>query len=86
MPTETETHSQSRVRGEAEVLAARFHTIAELQEFGIELMRCNLQRRHPEESPEGIRARLRDWMGDRVQPQDLEPGLVDATAYRRIRP
>lgn len=45
--------------------AERFQAALELHETGIELMRQNLRRRHPDESAEAIEARMRAWLGDR---------------------
>lgn len=43
-------------------LAARFRTALELHAAGVQLMRLNLRRRHPDESDDEIAARLREWL------------------------
>jgi len=43
------------------VLRERLLDAIDLMEFGIELMRQNLQRRHPEASEEEINAMLQSW-------------------------
>ena len=43
-------------------LAANYRTTFELHAAGVEIMRLNLQRRHPSESPEQITERLHRWL------------------------
>ncbi|HSK23732.1 MAG TPA: hypothetical protein VK906_11175 [Egicoccus sp.] len=53
--------------------ATRLHDALELADFGIEVMRMNLRRRHPAETDEGIDRLLRDWLAGR---EPDSPGRV----------
>jgi hypothetical protein len=45
--------------------AERFRIALDLAETGVELMRSNLRRRHPDAPPEEIERRLHDWLTQR---------------------
>lgn len=55
---------------ETQAAAARLRQALEMHEFGLEMMRQNLRRRFPEESPEQIEARFLAWLEER--PDELE--------------
>jgi hypothetical protein len=59
-------------------VAARFRVALDLADTGIELMRQNLRRRHPEADDEKIARLLREWL--RSRPPDA-PGRL-----RRLPP
>ncbi len=40
----------------------RYQTVLEMHAFGVEVMRQNLRRRHPDASEESICLRLADWL------------------------
>jgi hypothetical protein len=46
-------------------VADAFRATLDLFETGVDLMRQNLRRRHPDASEAGIDRRLRDWLLDR---------------------
>lgn len=48
-----------------EAASARFRLTVQLADAGIDMMRQNLRRRHPEASEEEIASRLRDWLRER---------------------
>lgn len=48
-----------------DVFGSRFREAIELHEVGVDLMRQNLMRRHPELDDEGIAGLLRAWLQDR---------------------
>ena len=69
-------HSLVRpLRPEESDCAARLLLGLEMMHAGLEMKRLNLQRSHPNESPEQIADRLSQW----VQNQPIPPGL-------RLRP
>lgn len=43
----------------------KFRVALDLYEAGVELMQCNLRRRHPTETDEQIEARLAAWLLER---------------------
>jgi len=45
--------------------AIRLQSALDLAEFGIEVMRTNLRRRHPAEPDDGIDRLLREWLARR---------------------
>ena len=45
--------------------AARVQAALDLFETGVDLMRQNLRRRHPDETREEIERKLGDWLADR---------------------
>lgn len=45
-----------------EKAASKLRLVLDMQQFGIRMMRQNLIRRHPDESPEQIDARLSGWL------------------------
>ena len=48
-------------------LAARFRTAIDLHEAGVQMMRLNLRRRHPEASEAEIQARFLAWLDEDPQ-------------------
>ncbi|HKJ35325.1 MAG TPA: hypothetical protein VKA36_02050 [Solirubrobacterales bacterium] len=58
--------------------AERFRATLELHQAGIDLMRQNLRRRHPDESEDEISARLETWLLTR-------PGADHGDAPGRLR-
>jgi len=48
-----------------ELLAERLRTTFRLHEEGVELMRQNLRRRHPEAADEDIERLLAEWLSER---------------------
>jgi len=52
---------QADQKNDQSVLRERLLEAIDLMEFGIELMRQNLRRRHPEASEEEINIRLESW-------------------------
>lgn len=56
-------------------LAARFRTTIDLYEAGVQMMRLNLRRRHPEETDAEIQVRLVAWMMRREE---------DIPGHRRV--
>ncbi len=60
---------------------SRAVTAFELNALGIEVMRANLRRRHPEETDAGIEARLAAWMVSRPH---APSGDADGTPAKRF--
>lgn len=65
-------------------LAARLETAAELQAVGFRIMRGNIERRYPDETPEQRRLRFEAWKGAKLQPRDVIPGCCESTRYRDL--
>jgi hypothetical protein len=66
------------------VPSAAFQATLDLFQTGVDLMRQNLRRRHPEASDEQIDALLRDWLRHRPGAEfgDSTGRLVDLTTRR----
>jgi hypothetical protein len=56
--------------------AERFRDALALTAAGIRLMRLNLERRHPDASPQEIDERLADWLLDRPSDCPGPPRLL----------
>jgi len=52
-------------RPETEAVAIRLRTAFEMANAGIEMMRLNLRREHPEATPEAISEMLKLWLDSR---------------------
>ena len=65
---------------EEECCAARLRLALQMMDAGLEMMRLSLQRAHPEEGPEKIKARLVHWVND----QPTGPGFRDGSHRLRI--
>lgn len=50
---------------ERDPVATRLEAALEMAELGVEMMREQLRRLHPENSPEEIGRRLNDWLRER---------------------
>lgn len=50
----------------AEVLVERLHAALEMADTGVELMRQNLRRRHPDSSVDEVDRLLLDWINGRT--------------------
>lgn len=63
-------------------IAAAFRTTLDLFETGLDLMRGNLRRRHPEAGDEEIEQLLREWLRDRpgAEAGDSAGRAVDISA------
>lgn len=64
-------------RSDEDDCPARLRLTLSMMDAGLEMMRLNLQRRYPEDSPQETRERLYCWLLD----QPPAPGLRDAS-YR----
>jgi uncharacterized protein YaeQ len=54
---------------------ARFRATFDLHDFAVELHRCSLRHRHPDETDEQIERRLVAWLQDH-ELNDLPSGLM----------
>lgn len=54
----------------ADKAASKLRLVLDMQQFGIKMMRQNLIRRHPDESPEQIDARLSAWLAKSPDAED----------------
>ena len=60
----------------ANPFAARFQAVLDLHDTGVEMMRMNLRRRHPDATDAQIQQKLVEWLHDR-------PGAPDGDGEGR---